>query len=320
MKLPDSVREVLRCPRCKGPLAGPEGDRVRCATADCGRSYPIVSERPVLIDEERSVFSHADYRPIAEPPAGPPGALDRLREWTRHVPSPSVNLSAVRCFEKMRTELLSRGASPLVIVVGGGIMGKGLHALASVPAIRLINVDPSPGSAALVFCDGHDLPFADGCVDGIVVQAVLEHVADPVRCVDEIYRVLGPGGIVYSEIPFMQQVHQAGYDFTRFSHLGHRRLFRRFAEIESGAVAGPGTALAWAWRYFVAGFAPSRAVARVLAWIARVTAMLVEQADYLFGQRPGGLDGASCTYFLGTKSDQTVSDRALVASYRGVQR
>jgi len=48
--------------------------------------------------------------------------------------------------------------------------------------------------------------------------------------------------------------------------------------------------------------------------------MLVEQTDYLFGQRPGALDGAACTYFLGTKSDQTVSDRALVASYRGVQR
>ena len=29
-----------------------------------------------------------------------------------------------------------------------------------------------------------------------------------------------------------------GLDFTRFSHIGHRwRLFRRFAEIESGAIA-----------------------------------------------------------------------------------
>jgi len=320
MKLRDDVVALLRCPRCKGPLGPAEGGRIRCADTACGGDFPIVSDRPVLIAEERSVFSHADYGPIAEPRPGPPGPIARLREWARHVPSPSVNLSAVRCFEKMRNELLARTASPLVVVVGGGVMGKGMHALTTVPGIRLVNVDPSPGSEALVFCDGHDLPFADGCVDGIVVQAVLEHVADPVRCVEEIHRVLGPGGIVYSEIPFMQQVHQYGYDFTRFSLLGHRRLFRRFAEIESGAVAGPGSALAWAWRYFVAGFAPSRAVARVVAWLARITAMLVEQTDYLFGQRPGALDGAACTYFLGTKSDQTVSDRALVASYRGVQR
>jgi SAM-dependent methyltransferase/uncharacterized protein YbaR (Trm112 family) len=318
MKLPDSVVALLRCPRCKGPLAAPRVDRVDCADAACGGSFPIVSERPVLIDEERSVFSHADYRPLAAPAA--PGALDRVRDWIRHVPSPSVNLSAVRCFEKMKTTLLARGSAPLVVVVGGGIMGKGMHALTGVPAIRLINVDPSPGSAALVFCDGHDLPFADGCIDGVVVQAVLEHVADPVRCVDEIHRVLGPGGVVYSEIPFMQQVHQQGYDFTRFSHLGHRRLFRRFAEIESGGVAGPGTALAWSWRYFLAGFAGSRLASRILAFVGRIMATVVEQTDYLFGQRPAAIDAASCTYFLGTKSDRTVSDRELVATYRGMQR
>ena len=78
----------------------------------------------MLIDEARSVFSHADYRPLAEPAAGPPGALDRVRDWARHVPSPSVNLSAVRCFEKMKTELLARGSAPLVVVVGGGIWAR----------------------------------------------------------------------------------------------------------------------------------------------------------------------------------------------------
>jgi hypothetical protein len=49
-------------------------------------------------------------------------------------------------------------------------------------------------------------------------------------------------------------------------------------------------------------------------------ATVVEQTDYLFGQRPAAIDAASCTYFLGTKSDRTVSDRELVATYRGMQR
>ena len=118
----------------------------------------------------------------------------------------------------------------------------------------------------------------------------------------------------------MQQVHQYGYDFTRFSHLGHRRLFRRFSEIESGAVAGPGTALAWSWRYFLAASPARRLASKILAFVGRVMATLVEQTDYLFGQRPAAVDAASCTYFLGTKSDQTVSDRELVATYRGMQR
>jgi SAM-dependent methyltransferase len=220
----------------------------------------------------------------------------------------------------MKALLRERTAAPVVLVVGGGIMGKGMQTLASLPGIRLVNVDPSPTSAAVVFCDAHDVPFRDGSVDAVVTQAVLEHVADPVRCADEIHRVLKPDGIVYSEIPFMQQVHQYGYDFTRFSHLGHRRLFRRFVELESGAVAGPGTALAWAWRYFLASFAQSRGLAKVLFWIGHVTGMLIEQFDYLFGQRPGALDAASCIYFFGTKTDRVLSDKELVAAYRGAQR
>ena len=39
----------------------------------------------------------------------------------------------------------------------------------------------------------------------------------------------------------MQPVHMGAYDFTRFTHLGHRRLFRYFEEIRSGIALGPGT-------------------------------------------------------------------------------
>jgi hypothetical protein len=51
-----------------------------------------------------------------------------------------------------------------------------------------------------------------------------------------------------------------------------------------------------------------------------MTGMLIEQFDYLFGQRPGALDAASCIYFFGTKTDRVLSDKELVAAYRGAQR
>ena len=248
------------------------------------------------------------------------GSGGKARLWLSRLPSPSVNLSAVRCFESMKRLLLERSASPVVLLVGGGIRGKGMSALTGEPAIRLINVDPSPDSTASIFCDGHDLPFRDHSVDAVVAQAVLEHVADPWRCVEEIHRVLKPNGIVYAETPFMQQVHLHGYDFTRFSHMGHRRLFRRFAEIESGAVAGPGTALAWAWRYFLASWTRSPRLARMLALLGRITAFPFELTDHLRGQRPGALDAASCIFFLGSRSEAVVCDRELIAGYRGAQR
>ncbi|HEY7373580.1 MAG TPA: methyltransferase domain-containing protein [Polyangia bacterium] len=320
-------REILCCPACKGELLPEVGGALPCADARCGKSYPVVAGRPVLIAEDRSVFHHRDYQREPAPPApaesgsaATEGGGAKARLWLSRLPSPSVNLSAVRCFETMKRRLLERTAAPLVLLVGGGIRGKGMSALTGEPAIRLINVDPSPNSTASVFCDAHDLPFRDGSVDAVVAQAVLEHVADPWRCVEEIHRVLKPDGIVYAETPFMQEVHLQGYDFTRFSHMGHRRLFRRFAEIESGAVAGPGTTLAWAWRYFLASWTRSRRLAKVLAVLGRITAFVFELTDHIAGQRPGALDAASCIFFLGTRSEAVVSDRELIAGYRGTQR
>ena len=78
--------------------------------------------------------------------------------------------------------------------------------------------------------------------------------------------------------------------------------------------------LAWAWRYFLASFARSPRAAKVLFWIGRVTAIAIEQFDHLLGQRPGALDGASCVYFLGTRSPRAISDRDILAGYRGAQR
>jgi SAM-dependent methyltransferase len=310
---------LLCCPTCKGDLVAAPGV-LACASPSCGKRFPVVANRPVLIDEARSLFALADYAAPSCPAEGraghPPG---RVRTWLRRLPSPSINLSATRCFGVMERRLREQSDAPVVLVVGGGIQGKGLKALSSIPSIRLINIDPSQDSAAAVLCDGHDLPFRDATLDGVVVQAVLEHVVDPWRCVEEIHRVLKPEGVVYSEIPFMQQVHMRGYDFTRFTHIGHRRLFRYFDEIESGAVAGPGTALAWSWRYFLSSLTGSRRLGSLLSGIGRVTGFVLELTDHWFKQRPGALDAASCTFFLGTKAQGALCDKEVIAGYRGAQ-
>jgi SAM-dependent methyltransferase len=48
---------------------------------------------------------------------------------------------------------------------------------------------------------GEILPFADGSFDVVVSFQVLEHVADPVRCLAEAVRVLRPGGRLFMDMP-----------------------------------------------------------------------------------------------------------------------
>ncbi len=91
----------------------------------------------------------------------------------------------------------------------------------------------------------------------------------------EIHRVLRPGGIVYADTPFLQQVHEGAYDFTRFTDSGHRFLFRRFERIDSGSVAGCGHGAALVGRLLrpradpVGPAGPDRLPVLLLAELAR---------------------------------------------------
>ena len=184
-------------------------------------------------------------------------------------------------------------------------------------AIKLVETDVSFGPRTTLISDGHNIPFEDDVFDGVVVQAVLEHVVDPFRCVDEIYRVLKQNGLVYAETPFMQQVHMGKYDFTRFTHLGHRRLFRKFEEIDSGPVSGPGMALAWAYKYFILSFVTSKRARRFFSFIAHITSFYLKYFDSYLIDKPGTYDAASGFYFIGRKSHLILSDRELIKLYRG---
>ena len=173
-----------------------------------------------------------------------------------------------------------------------------------------------PSRTALI-CDAHDIPFKDNSFDGVVIQAVLEHVVDPVRCVSEIHRVLKADGLVYAETPFMQQVHGGRYDFNRYSMLGHRRLFRRFQEVASGPVGGPGSALAWSLKYFLLSFTTVRSVRIIIKFASQWLFFGFKYFDYFLFHNPASLDAAFGYYFMGKKSNKLVTDRAILKLYRG---
>lgn len=314
LKVAGPLLASLRCPVCHAALA-PDADHLVCR-GECGTRYPVVGGVPVLINDERSIFSVGDFVQGRETYFRRTPPLHRIA--ARILPSISYNFRGrhnYRCF--LQSLPRREGRKPVVLVIGGGILGDGMEEVVNSPDVELLETDIALAPRTQLICDAHDIPLADGSVDGVIAQAVLEHVVDPFRCVEEFDRVLAPGGVVYAETPFMQQVHSGPYDFLRFSHLGHRRLFRRFSEIESGAVCGPGMALAWAYQYFLLSFARGpRSRAALLLW-ARFTSFWLKYADRLLISSAGALDAASAYYFLGRKEGRELTDRELVRLYRG---
>jgi len=314
IELGQSTQELLRCPVCESKLVLSDS-QFRCVNATCKSVFPIVDGIPILINESSSVFSIADFVHKSNTFFKPTSRMVRL--LVNIMPDISRNLRAKRNYQKFAELLLEKNENPRVLVVGGSILGFGMQRILEIPAIELIEGDVSFGPRTRLIFDAHDIPLESNSMDGVIVQAVLEHVVNPHRCVEEIHRVLKERGLVYAETPFMQQVHGGRYDFTRFTHLGHRLLFQKFEEISSGAVAGPGTALAWSYRYFLLSFSKSQALRALLGGFIRLTAFWLKYFDYYLIDKTSAFDGASAFYFMGRKTNQTTSPRELIQLYRG---
>ena len=304
---------ILRCPLCRtGLLIQTVGDgALRCES--CGARYPLSGARPVLLRPDNAIFRQDDYV-RAEPQAIVPRS-----QLARFIPGISVNLGRNIALRDMR-QILDKEGNCAILVVGGGHQRSWLTPLmqASKPH-RLVYTDIDAAADVDIFCDAHDLPFADGGFDAVVTTAVLEHVLYPERAAAEIARVVKPGGLLYSEMPFMQQVHEGAYDFTRYTLSGHRRLFRQFAELRSGMVAGPATALVWAIENFALAFFSGRKTRPIAKAAIRVLFFWLKYFDYLLVRRPEAMDGASCTYFLGRKSEPPVADAEIIERYVGAK-
>jgi SAM-dependent methyltransferase len=204
-----------------------------------------------------------------------------------------------------------------VLVVGGATTGIGFDGLLADARVECTETDIAFGPRTQIICDAHVLPFADGVFDAVVCQAVLEHVLDPGQVVSEIHRVLVNDGLVYSEVPFMQQVHGGAQDVTRFTLLGHRRLFRYFDELASGVQGGPGMALAWSLWYFIRAATTTRIGRGVAMLTARLLFFWLPLLDVWLAGRPGASDAASGTFLLGRRRSQPLGDREILDSYRG---
>lgn len=310
-----AVARLLRCPRCGEELVV-DLTYARCSVETCALSldgaFTLLSGQYSIIDYAASIVTLDEQRLLAS-------SIQRPRKLRRHI----INSISARMTGRNRVadqhallliEMLRDRNQPMILVVGGGTVGLGALKLYIEQSVTLLSFDIYPSDYTQFMADAHRIPLSDQSIDAVWVQAVLEHVLDPQVVVDEIHRVLKPEGLVYAETPFLQQVHEGPYDFTRFTPSGHRWLFRGFEQIGSGVVAGPATQLRWSIEHLTRALCRSRSagllVRGLFGWLAVLDRFCSESY---------ALDSASCTYFFGKRSSTNIPPSAMVALYQGAQ-
>ena len=118
-------------------------------------------------------------------------------------------------------------ADPRVLEVGSGAHGL----IFFFEGKERIGVDPLAdhyrelfpawqGRARTIAAGGEQLPFADGSFDVILCDNVVDHAERPRRIVEEIVRVLRPGGLLY----FTVNIHHPLYHWAASAHAAWRAL------------------------------------------------------------------------------------------------
>ncbi|MEK7612051.1 MAG: methyltransferase domain-containing protein [Patescibacteria group bacterium] len=106
--------------------------------------------------------------------------------------------------------------------------------------------------------DAHNLPLKNDSVDAIICCSVLEHLYDPKRAIQEMYRVLKPGGQILAYTHFIYPYHARNgvySDYFRFTDEGLTNLFSQFKTVELKKQGGYFTALGF-FMPFQARFRP----------------------------------------------------------------
>jgi uncharacterized protein YbaR (Trm112 family) len=203
-----SLFDLLACPACKRPVVRSGDEGLRCTS--CARIYPIVNGVPVMLaDPAGALVEHE----------GELGVRDGYSPW------------------KDRVIIKSLTDAQVVLDFGAG------RQRLDDPCI--IRMDLTLNRWVDVVGDVQALPFLPGSIDLAFGGAVMEHVANPWRAVDELWDVLKPGGYVYADWNFIIAYHGYPHHYFNASKHGLQEAFKRFAILEVGEAPfhGPSYAL-----------------------------------------------------------------------------
>lgn len=315
-----SGARLLVCPTCRTSLRSVDEQTLRCEE---GHTFPLIGAIPVLL-ADGSAFR------VEEVASGRGSYFERRATesarkaaWRRRLPAPGANRrdAAFRRALDAAVQALAADAGGRTldgVVVGCG--EQGARRVPTHPGIDWLLTDVDLHYGAQVVADGAQLPLADGSVDVVVAEHVLEHVLDIVATARELERVLRPGGLVAVTIPFSFPWHGVPFDFFRVTPSGARALFRGCEVGYLAAGMGNGSALGYGATSALTASA-QRTTSRRLAYaMARLLAAPLKHLDRL---ETGDLTSsafAAEVQLLGRRLDRRLTERELLDELRAEVR
>jgi SAM-dependent methyltransferase len=310
----DKLLDILICPVCNTYGLHKIGEDIYCENNNCSKSkdaFYMVNSKPVLINFKKSLVDEEGFRANAGKSIikrRGSGIIQNLKLLFHGKSKKTINN-----FSDLKSRMLNI-TDPKILIVGGGEIGSGLDDFYLNLKDNIIAFDIYESESVSFVADAHFIPIIDNYFDLVIIQAVIEHVLDPCQVVSEISRVLNYNGIVYAETPFMQQVHEGPFDFTRYTESGHRFLFKNFKVVSSGYTSGVGISLIWSLDFFFSGLFRSRYAGK----IARLVFFWLRFFDNIIPDK-FNIDGACGVYFMGEKSESNLNGSEIIKYYQGNQ-
>ncbi len=202
----------VQCPSCREVLEVRDHGH-RCPS--CGRSFPQTADgqRDLRLPAGETITVRASYTPlkydatIAAPLQCEAPCAEVRNRFAGTVPA-HLTRDQISYLPQA-----AEGAIALDLGCGNGIHRGVLEEL----GYAYHGVDYS-GEAADDLIDAHALPYADGVFDLVFSIAVIEHLAQPLVALGEVYRVLRNGGYFIGTAAFLEPFHDNS--FCHFTHVG----------------------------------------------------------------------------------------------------
>jgi SAM-dependent methyltransferase len=221
------------------------------------------------------------------------GPFKKLRATLAAPPDPFLVTN--RSKRRVQSLIDKAGAAAVILNVGAGHTDYGP---------RVINLDIFDSGTTSVIASAQALPFPDSVADLVIMQGVLEHVEDADTTLKECIRALRPGGLFYTEMPFLQPYHESPIDLRRATGPGLGKFCEPLVEVESGVHIGPASTLTWILRELTAGLLSGgdprfhRRINSLVGWMV----FPLKYADYLLERAPQFHRIASSCYYIGRKA------------------